>query len=794
MLGQILIILSLLSGIFSLTMYYFTYKNYENTYKFANILYNAQFIFVLLASAFLLRTILIHDFSNSYVYEYSSTNLSTGLLLSSFFAGQQGSFLLWLLFGSIIGLFIKKSLSEDENYESSVMIFYLLGLVFLNILLLPGLKDPFASLFSGTSYLPIKIVNPAYLSIHEIQNFIFTNPNNPGKYIKFGSELKSTLLALGIQPQSFLIDGKGLNPLLQNFWMQIHPPILFLGFAFTAVPFSFALSSLLRNEYRSWIKLSLPYLLWGMAILGAGIMIGGYWAYGVLGWGGYWGWDPVENSSLVPWIIGVALIHTMLIQNKFQNGNGNPKYLRTNLILAILTFVFVVYSTFLTRSGILSDASVHSFVEPGMLTYSTLIVFMLGFIFIGVYFIIKRWKSISYTSSPIEGWFNRENALFYGSALLIGIAIIITVGTSSPIFGSSVKTSFYNIMTKPLVILAGLILGISLFLGWRKSAKGIILRQAFVSFILSIIISTLLFFLTDLSGIQNYLFLTAAFFGFVTNLLFFTKNIRSGITFTGGQIAHLGAVILLMGIILNGNLVSKHQVDLIKGKAVNIGGYSAKYTGYSPIDNGKKFAFDVEFSNANNTFIASPIMYTSNYNGSLMREPDIIEGFMQDIYISPLGLEASKSDDSQEFVIKKGETKSSEGFQVKFEKFVFSKKDMSNMTAGKIFKIISKVTLKKDGEIFEAEPFMTNNKGQNIFVADTVYKAGVIVTMGKMDASGSVLLKINKIGDKTVKSKLETLEAEISIEPFIILVWIGVIFVTIGLFIAGYRRYFLTKL
>ncbi|NOX66603.1 MAG: cytochrome C biogenesis protein, partial [Chlorobi bacterium] len=127
MLGQILIILGLLSSIISLTMYYFTYKDYENTFKFARIFYHAQFIFILLASAFLLRTILIHDFTNSYVYEYSSTSLSTGLLLSSFFAGQQGSFLLWLLFSSLIGFLIKNKLGNDEKYESSVMMFYILG-------------------------------------------------------------------------------------------------------------------------------------------------------------------------------------------------------------------------------------------------------------------------------------------------------------------------------------------------------------------------------------------------------------------------------------------------------------------------------------------------------------------------------------------------------------------------------------------------------------------------------------------------------------------------------------------
>jgi len=792
MLGQLLIIISLLSGIFCLAMYYFTFKGYENTFKFARISYQIQFAVILFASAFLLRAILSHDFTLSYVYEYSGTDLSTGLLLSTFYAGQEGSFLLWLLFGSIIGFFLQRKFKDDENYESSVMLFYMLGLIFLNILILPGLKDPFESLFSGTNYISTKLINPVYLSMPVIQNFIFTNPNNPGEFIKFGAELKAALISAGIQPETFIIDGRGLNPLLQNFWMEIHPPILFLGFAFTLVPFSFALSSLLRNEYKSWIKLSFPWLLWGVGILGAGIMIGGYWAYGVLGWGGYWGWDPVENSSLVPWIIGVALIHTMLIQNKYQMGHGKPKYLRTNLVLAIITYITVIYSTFLTRSGILSDASVHSFVEPGMLTYTALVAFIVSFILIGTVFLFIRWKDISKYSSPVEGWLNRENALFYGAAVLLGMAIIITVGTSSPIFGTSVEISFYNLMNKPLAIIAGLLLGISLFLGWSKTPKDIILKQASVSFIVALVISSIIFLLTKLSVVQNFIFLFAAFFGLLTNLFYFVKNVRNGFLITGGQISHLGVALLLMGIILNGNLVEKFQTDLQKGEKTNVGGYSVKYIGYSPIEDGKKFAFDVEFTDANGSVIASPVMYNSEYNGSLMREPDIIEGLLKDIYISPLGLETSNGSSGEELVLRKGESRKFDDFNVEFEKFVFTDEDIKNMTVGKDFKLYAKIIVEQNNRKEEALPYMQSVNGKTVYVPDTLKESGVIVKMEKMDAAGSVLLQINKIGE-SADVKPEVLSAEISIEPYIILVWLGVFIITIGFLVAGYRRYLLLK-
>ena len=167
--------------------------------------------------------------------------------------------------------------------------------------------------------------------------------------------------------------------------MQIHPPMLFIGFSMATVPFSFAMAALMKNDYREWVSQSLPWVLAGAGILGLGIMMGGYWAYEMLGWGGYWAWDPVENSSLIPWLIGVASIHTMLVQKRsLKTTDGIGRYAKTNLILGILTYILVLYSTFLTRSGVLGDASVHSFVDPGQLVYLFLVVFIGTFILIGI--------------------------------------------------------------------------------------------------------------------------------------------------------------------------------------------------------------------------------------------------------------------------------------------------------------------------------------------------------------------------------------------------------------------------
>ena len=154
-------------------------------------------------------------------------------------------------------------------------------------------------------------------------------------------------------------DGKGLNELLHNPWMVIHPPILFVGYALLAVPFAFALAGLWRRDYDGWARQALPWTLAGWSFLGLALLLGGYWAYETLGWGGYWGWDPVENSALVPWLTATALLHALLVQ---RTSGG---FRRASFALAILTYLLVFYATFLTRTGVLSSFSVHSFVEEG---------------------------------------------------------------------------------------------------------------------------------------------------------------------------------------------------------------------------------------------------------------------------------------------------------------------------------------------------------------------------------------------------------------------------------------------
>ncbi|MDP3441454.1 MAG: cytochrome c biogenesis protein CcsA, partial [Ignavibacteria bacterium] len=404
--------------------YYLTFKGYNNTLSIARLSFHATVILIIAASAFLLHAILTHQYQYKYVYNYSGSDLQIGLLISTFWAGQEGSFMLWTLFTAIVGLILLDYTSKRGDLEPRVMMIFSLVLSFLLIMLNPLLKSPFNYIWMDQDFINLKSINPAFLSLPALQSFMFNDPQSNSSFVQMGKELYAVLTANNIAVNDFIIQGKGLNPLLQNFWMQIHPPILFVGFAMSAVPFSFAFAALLKNEYKDWVKQSLPWVLSGTMVLGVAIMLGGYWAYGVLGWGGYWGWDPVENSSLVPWIIGVASIHTLLVQKKTQDKGGSGRFVKTNLILSIFTYILVLYSTFLTRSGILGDASVHSFVDPGMTVYLFLAIFLGLFTLLGVGGIVHRWKYLTENFSFEENVLSRELALFTGAVALIASAII----------------------------------------------------------------------------------------------------------------------------------------------------------------------------------------------------------------------------------------------------------------------------------------------------------------------------------------------------------------------------------
>lgn len=782
MLGNILVIAALLSTLYSLFMYYKSSKGLETTGK-ARLGYHITTILIISASVLLLYFILTHQYQYEYVFEYSSGNLSTGLLISSFFGGQEGSFLLWLLFTMLIGLVVISQTSKEKNFEAQVMIPFLVVVVFLLIMVNPLLKSPFNYLWLDINYVDPKFINPNILGSSFMNNFIFQD--NSGKsFVKISDELINVIKANGLSTDNLIVQGKGLNPLLQNFWMQIHPPFLFLGFALATTQFSFAIAALIKNEYKLWIKFNLPWTIATALFLGLGIMIGGYWAYGVLGWGGYWAWDPVENSSLIPWIFSVALMHTLIVQKQSQSEHKLGSLARTNLILSVFTFTLVVYSTFLTRSGILSEASVHSFSDPGSFVYSVLIIFLIGFVlsvFVGIY---KRRKTLNNNKPLSQNILSRELGLFYGSMLLIGSAVAILFGTSAPIFGSAVDLSFYNQINLLLAVFFVPLIGFTLYSYWRNTPINIFIRRIAISLTVSIIITFSLLFL---SGIWNFLYgllLFTSTFTIITNLeliLKFNKNF----IFMGGHIAHIGFGIFLVGALFSGVLSKTETLDLTKDNSQTVFDKRITYLGYVPIDNGKKFAFNVKIEDGNNTSVASPVMYNSDYNNNLMREPDILIGFASDLYVSPLSFQPGEDAGSKEIDLKIGVPYKTGNSEILFEKFDLPKDAMEKMMNKEPFDISAVMKITSNG-VSKNFSIIVNDSLQNSF---QIEEEGLTFTVAHFDVSGMIEFNVTDSNNNKEEAKGEILSIEYREKPLINLVWSGVLLMAFGFLIMLIRRF-----
>ena len=751
MLGSILIKLAFVACIVSVYYYFQAYRTQQRKLGgIGRIFFHAVIALVMVSSAVHLYNILTHQFQYAYVWSYSSRELPTSLLISTFYAGQEGSFLLWTLFTSLIAIFLMRY-TQRMGYEFEVMTVY--GLIELMLLLMLIVKSPFS----------------------------------------FVWEAWSGQVEVGFVPPN----GRGLNPLLQNYWMVIHPQVLFSGFAAMGVPYAFAVAAMMKRDYHGWIKPATPWLVYGATVLGIGIMMGGFWAYETLGWGGYWGWDPVENSSLVPWLFSVAAIHTTLSQRK------SGAFVRTNLALSMLCFIFVLYSTFLTRSGVLGDTSVHSFVDPGMWAYWLLIGILTLFVFLGFGFLIRRMREMP--QIPVRhDVFSREFALFLGSTALVTAAIFITVGTSSPIITgilqgkiTTVDISYYSTTMLPLGIAIGILSGIGQLLWWTKSNKSELLAAMIRPAVLALLTTIVLLFF-GLNDIQIALFVFGAAFSLFANLEVGRRIVKGNPKYAGGSIAHVGLAMMFLGFVSSSVYDEKQTVSLPQGKATEVMGYTLTYKGYSPLDN-EKYAFHVNVEKNGRTNTVSPIMYVSSYTQGLMRNPDIMNLVTKDLYVAPLSLESGEKGDktaTQRIQLKKGETAMFGTISIRFRDFDFPVMEKAAMLEGREVKIgaILEVS-EKEGEIEMVSPSRVMAEGKMVD-SPAKYKNRYEFTIAGMkpdrenkeNSSVELLVSDTQAGSTKSDQDGEILVVEASIKPYINLVWNGIIVVLVGFIITIVRR------
>ncbi len=747
-----------------------TLNYYRNATRRRYVLYPARLWLkvsaasIFIASLLLLTLILRHDFSNGYVYSYSDKSLPFHFLLSTFYAGQEGSFLFWTLCSSIIALMLMTYTSK-RKLEPFVMGAYMAVQSLLLLLLLA--KSPFRYVWEMI-------------------------PNFPANEIP--------------------ADGRGLNPLLQNFWMVIHPPVLFIGFAAMAAPFSFAVAGLWKREYQQWVARAFPWILFANLSLGMGLMLGAYWAYGVLGWGGYWGWDPVENSSLVPWITSVALIHTMLAQKR------SGKFVRTNFALAIVSFFLVVYSTFLTRSGILGDSSVHSFTDPGATVHSLLVGFLAFILVMGFGFMFTRRKELKAHAGE-AAFISRESALGAGAIVLLLSAAVILFGTSLPIVSkTTVEPTFYDQTNLPIGIAIGALIGLSLFVQWGADDFKSTLKRSLKSLMAAVIITAMLYFV-GVKGAMMIGFVLTSAFAFFVNLEMGLRAAKGDFKSLGrrldslsGKFAHLGLAIMFLGIIATGKYSSTKHLSLALNTPQEALGYTLTYTGYQPTNDGK-FAFNVAVEKDGKKFQLAPVMFEAGEQG-IMRNPDIASFLTRDVYLSPVSLDqpdAHAENDGhnhgrrldslsgETYTIPKGETVSLGGVKATFVKFdmnahasVMSPSDadaMANegMAIGSVLELNDGKTRETITPVahYGANGEPTYTPSHSKLVDGHIQLVAMNVGMGKENPS-TITVKVERANASAPAP--ETLVVEASIKPYINLLWGGTVIMFAGFILATFKR------
>jgi len=413
----------------------------------------------------------VSDFTVKYVWQFSNRAMESNYKVSAVWGGMDGSMLLWCFFLALAA-----------------------AIVALRIKQYPIALAPWS----------LVVLNASVLFFLTIVVFY----TNPFRYLG----------------QPFIPpDGNGLNPLLQNIYMQIHPPALYVGFTLFTVPYAFCLAALMSGHLTNeWIRLTRRWVLVGWGFLTAGIMLGGHWAYLELGWGGFWAWDPVENASFMPWLTATAFLHSVMVQER----KGMLKM--WNIWLIVLTYSLTIFGTFLTRSGIVQ--SVHAFAETDVgevfLQYLALVIL------VAVFFTYKRRKELK-SERTIESFFSRESAFLLNNLLFLSICFATLWGVMFPIISEAVTGTkqtvsipFFNKVNVPLFLALIFLMGVGPMIAWRKATLSNLSRAFLVPATSALIVTAVLLW-AGIRDVYPLLAYSLSFFALMTVIVEYYKGVRS---------------------------------------------------------------------------------------------------------------------------------------------------------------------------------------------------------------------------------------------------------------------------
>ncbi|HSR29889.1 MAG TPA: heme lyase CcmF/NrfE family subunit [Anaerolineae bacterium] len=505
-----------------------------------------------LSVVLLLILLFTRDFEVRYVFEHVSSYLKSAYVLAAFWAGLDGSQLLWLW---MLAVFTAMVIWRRPTWDRELR--------------------PYA--------MTVLALTQAFFA------FLLIRLNNPFELMT-----------------SIPVEGSSLNPLLQNFWMIIHPPIVFAAYALWTIPAAYAIAALWTGRLDAvWLRGTRRWTLAAWASLGIGILVGAWWAYLELGWGGYWGWDPVENSSLIPWLVGTALVHSAIIQER------RDMFRAWNVILAVVTFVLTIFATFVTRSGLIQ--SVHAFAKSPIGWFYLGYICLILALTIGL--ILARRRELKGTGE-LGDLLSREFVFLVTNLLFLGSAAAVLLGTLWPTFTEAVRgvtTSLgpenYNRFMGPLGLVLVLLIGVCPVIEWRKISAERLLKNLWVQLAVAIITAVLLFLL-GIREIWAVISFAAAAFVIATIILQMAQGIvarmraagenvlvataqavRNNRRRYGGQIIHLSIVLIVIGITGSQAYQTEVQVALATGETVDVSGYTLAYRDYvyqQIEDNGNK--------------------------------------------------------------------------------------------------------------------------------------------------------------------------------------------------------------
>ncbi len=465
-----------------------------------------------------------HYYEYNYVWQHSNNEMPFRYILACFWEGQEGSLILWTFWNLTLGnIFMRKS----KAFLAPNMVIISMAQVFLSSMVL------------GIYVMGYKFGSSPFILLRE-------NPD------------MANLPFTKIADYTSKINGRGLNPILQNYWMIIHPPTLFLGFSSTLIPFAYAISGFWKGKYNEWQRHALPWTYFAVMMLGLGILMGGIWAYEALSFGGFWAWDPVENASLIPWLTLVGAAHIMHL----SKAKSPP--IRLSYCLTALTFIYVLYSTFLTRSGILGDISVHAFTDLGI--SGQLLFYLFFFAGLSLFLLIKHWSKTS-GSEGEESVYSREFWIIIGALVLFVSSFQILFSTSIPvintIFGTALAPpadpiAHYNSWQIPFASIIALIIGFAQFLKYKKTNNKDFFKKISISLLLVTILTIIITWGLNMDHYFYLMLLFASIFAVTANLQYFINVLNGKILKGGASIAHIG-----FGLILLGALISTSKSDII---------------------------------------------------------------------------------------------------------------------------------------------------------------------------------------------------------------------------------------